>query len=322
MRAFDACAFDARELSLATGALSSRAVSAPSSARLRGLALIGLAAVSWGTTGSVTTVLVATAGTHALVIGAVRMLVAAALLVGIARWMAGSLRIAPTERWRCVTLGVCLAAFQATYFSAVTLTGIAVAALIAICGAPLLIAGLAVVLLGERVTARVGWALALGMAGTVLLIAGPGSAADVSARFGTGVLLALGASLSYALYVVVAKGALGRSAPLPLAAASFAVAAVLLAPVLLTPDLGRQVALGWPWLLYLCAVTTAGAYAAYTIGLRDVPASSAGVVALLEPLTATLLGVGFFGERLGGAGVGGAALLFGALAVLVTRPAR
>jgi drug/metabolite transporter, DME family len=304
------------------GALSSRAVSAPSSpGRLRGLALIGLAAVSWGTTGSVTAVLVATAGTSALVIGAARMLIAAPLLVVIARWTSGPLRVAPADRWRCLAMGACMAAFQATYFNAVTLAGIAIAALIAICCAPLLIAGLAAAILGERLTARVGGALALGIAGTALLVVGPRTAADASPRFLAGVLLALGASLAYALYVVLAKATLARTAPLPLAAATFGVAAVLLVPVLLTPTVGRQLALGWPWLLYLGAVTTAGAYAIYVLGLRDVPASTAGVAALLEPLTATLLGVFLFGERLGAVGVAGAALLMAALAVLVTRNA-
>jgi len=295
-------------------------VSSPSSTgRLRGLALIGLAAVSWGTTGSVTTVLVATAGTTPLVIGAVRMLIAAVLLAVLARTITGSLRVARADRWRCVVLGVCMAAFQACYFSAVTLTGIAVAALIAICCAPLLIAGLAAAVLGERLTGRVGGALALGIAGTALLTVGPRTAADVSAPFVAGVLLALGASLAYALYVVLAKAALARTGPLPLAAASFGVGALVLLPMLAGPDVGRQLGLGWAWLLYLGAVTTAGAYAIYTLGLREVPASSAGVVALLEPLTATGLGVFLFGERLGAAGAAGAVLLFAALGLLVTR---
>jgi DME family drug/metabolite transporter len=39
---------------------------------------------------------------------------------------------------------------------------------------------------------------------------------------------------------------------------------------------------------------------------------------LLEPLTATLLGVALFDERLGAAGVLGAVLLFAALGVLAT----
>jgi drug/metabolite transporter, DME family len=292
-------------------------VSVPSSRRLRGLALIGLAAVSWGTTGSVTTVLATRACAGALVIGATRMLLGALLLLIAARCVAGRLPIDPADRWRCVALGLCMAAFQATYFSAITLIGIAVAALIAICGAPLLITALTVAALGERVTRRVRTALGLGVIGTALLIVGPRAVGDVSVRFAAGVLLALGASLAYALYVVLAKATLARTAPLPLAAANFTVAALALSPVLAGADVGRQIALGWPWLLYLGAVTTAGAYAAYTVGLRDVPASAAGIASLMEPLTATLLGVLLFGEQLGATGVVGALLLLAALLVLL-----
>jgi DME family drug/metabolite transporter len=67
-------------------------------------------------------------------------------------------------------------------------------------------------------------------------------------------------------------------------------------------------------------VTTGLAYALYTVGLRHVSASVAAVVALLEPLTATLLGVLFFGERLGVIGAAGAVLLIGALVVLSVPP--
>ena len=49
------------------------------------------------------------------------------------------------------------------------------------------------------------------------------------------------------------------------------------------------------------------------------PASVAGIVSLLEPLTATLLGVALFGERLGAAGAVGAVLLFAGLGVLLGR---
>ena len=298
-------------------------MSAPSSpTRLRGLALIGLAAVSWGTTGSVTTILVASAGATPLVIAALRMLIAAPLLLVLALGSSGSLHIARADRWRCLALGVCMAAFQATYFNAVPRTGIAIAALIAICGAPLLIVVLAALLLGERLTARVGVALGLGVTGTALLIVGPRTIADLSARFVVGVLLAIAASLGYALYVVLAKATLSRTAPLPAAGATFTVAAVVLTPILATDGIGRQLALGWPWFVYLGAVTTAGAYAIYTYGLRDVSASAAGVASLAEPLTATLLGVFVFDERLGAMGVLGATLLFTALILLLAREAR
>lgn len=295
-------------------------MSAPSSPdALRGLALIALAAVSWGTTGAATTVLVARAGATPLVIGAVRMVIAAALLLVAARLLTGTLRVWPGDRRRCVAAGVCNAAFQGAYFTAVTLTGIAIAALVAICSAPVLIALLAAAVLGERPTPRLLVSLALGVAGTTLLVVGPRVAGGAPPHFGAGVALALAAGLAYALYVVVAKSAVARTAPLPAAAWMFASAAVVMAPALLHDGVTRQLELGWPWLLYLGAVTTAGAYAVYTIGLRHVPASAAGVAALLEPLTATLLGVALFGERLGALGWAGAVLLLGALA-LVARP--
>src|SRR5439155_822937 len=126
------------------------------------------------------------------------------------------------------------------------------------------------------VTRAEATALVLGVAGTGLLVAAP-AAGMTAPRPLSGVILALGAGLAYALYVVLAKGAVARMAPLPLAALTFAVAAALTAPALATPGARRQLALGWPWLLYLGSVTTAGAYALYTAGLRHVPASAAGV---------------------------------------------
>jgi DME family drug/metabolite transporter len=292
-------------------------VSAPSSPEaLRGLALIALAAVSWGTTGAVTTVLVARAGATPLVIGAVRMLVAAVLLMAAARALAAGRGAARGDRWRCVAAGVCNAGFQAAYFTAVTRSGIAVAALVAICSAPILIAALAAVLLGERPSRRLAVSVALGVGGTALLIAGPRAAGSAPPDFAAGVGLALAAGLAYALYVVVAKAAVARMAPLPVTAWTFTTAAVVMAPALLREGAAAQVVLGWPWLLYLGVVTTAGAYALYTIGLRHVPAAAAGVAALLEPLTATLLGVLVFGEALGAAGWAGGVLLLGAFGVL------
>jgi len=292
-------------------------VSAPSSPEaLRGLALIALAAISWGTTGAVTTILVARAGATPLVIGAVRMVIAAMLLVAAAGVLGRARGASAAARWRCVAAGVCNAAFQAAYFTSVTLTGIAIAALIAICSAPILIAALAAVLLGERASARLVLSLALGVGGTLLLVVAPRGTDGAAPHFAAGAAFALAAGIAYALYVVLAKAAVARMAPVPVAAWTFATAAVVMAPALLQDGTLRQIELGWPWLLYLGAVTTAGAYAVYTIGLRHVPAGAAGIASLMEPLTATLLGIAVYGERLGPAGWLGAALLLGALLFL------
>jgi len=80
----------------------------------------------------------------------------------------------------------------------------------------------------------------------------------------------------------------------------------------------RPLTEAWPLLVYLGVGPTALAYILFTAGLRRVPATTAGVVSLLEPLTATTLGVIVFGESLGPAGMAGAALLLAAL-LLLTR---
>ncbi|MBI4607869.1 MAG: DMT family transporter [Candidatus Rokubacteria bacterium] len=286
-----------------------------------GLLLISLAAISWGTTGVTMTLLARETSAGPLLVGFVRMAVAAPLLLVAARVAEGPWRLG----WRrdglaCLALGAFMAAYQVCYFSAVALTGIAVTALLAICSAPLMIALLAVLWLGERLTPQLALSLAMGVVGTGLLVTRPGEAGAIGSAFLPGAGLALGAGLAYALYAVVAKASLGRVAPLPLAALTFSVAAVALTPVLLGESrVIAQLAAGWALFLYLGVVPTALAYTLYTLGLRRTPATVAGIVTLLEPLTATALGVGLFGERLGVGGVFGAVLLLGAIALLALK---
>jgi DME family drug/metabolite transporter len=268
------------------------------------------------------TVLSRQAATSPLLVGLARLWIAALLLVLAASLRLRGPRYTKADLARCLAAGLCVAGYQAAYFTAVTLSGIAVVALVAICSAPLVIAALAPLTLGERLGARGAAALGLGVLGTALMVATPGGAVDLSARFVAGVALALCAGLAYALYALLTKAVLARAAPLPTTALTFGVGAILLTPALLVIDAPlEQLLRGWPWLVYLGGVATAGAYALYTLGLRGVPASVAGIVTLVEPLTATLLGVLVFGERLGLAGSAGAALLLAALALLAT-PAR
>src|SRR5439155_667937 len=136
--------------------------------------------------------------------------------------------------------------------------------------------------------------------GTAMLLAGPRSLDRLPEGFVPGVISALGAGLSYAVYTLTAKGLLARAAPLPLAAATFTLAAALLTPVLLLErEIMRPLAAGWPLLLYLALVPTAVAYLLFGAGLKRVPVTAAGIATLLEPLTASALGVLAFGERLG-----------------------
>ena len=294
---------------------------------LLGLLLIAVAAASWGTTGATMTLLSRDAAASPLLVGWSRLAIAAPCLVLAA---AGVARVGPRHPTRrawpslrdlplCAALGLAMAAYQVCYFRAVTLVGVAAAALLAICSAPLLIAVLAAALLGERLTPLVRLSLGMAVAGTALLVVGPRGLDHVTGHFGLGALLALGAGVSYAVYAVAAKGLLARVTPLAVAAITFALAAVFLAPALLAEQAPlRALAAGWPLFLYLGVGPTAVAYALFTAGLTRVPATAAGIVSLLEPLTATTLGLVVFGERLGTVGFTGALLLLAALALLTT----
>jgi drug/metabolite transporter, DME family len=290
-------------------------------AMLLGLLLVCLSAVSWGTTGSVMTLLAREGTPSPLLVGWARMAVAAPCLL-----LAAALAPSPSRAvggWRprdlakAALLGVAMAAYQVCYFWAVPRTGVALTALFAICSAPLLIAAGAALWLKERPTPAARIALLLAVVGTAMVLAGPRADGGAPIGFAAGALSALGAGLSYAVYAVTAKELLRRVAPLPLAALTFTLAAILLTPVLaLERDAAAQLGAGWLLLVYLGVVPTALAYVVFGAGLARVTATAAGVATLLEPLTAAALGVLVFGERLGIAGWAGAALLLAALALL------
>ena len=290
-----------------------------------GLLLVALAAASWGTTGATMTLLSRDAAASPLLVGWSRLAIAAPCLVlaAVASTHLGTRRPdrrawpSPADLPLCAALGLTMAAYQVCYFRAVTLVGVATAALLAICSAPLLIAVLATLFLGERLAPLVRLSLGMAVVGTALLVIGPRGLDQITGHFGRGALLALGAGVSYAVYAVAAKGLLARVTPIAVSAITFALAAAFLAPALLgEPAPGHALAAGWPLLVYLGLGPTAVAYALFTAGLTRVPATAAGIVSLLEPLTATTLGLLVFGERLGAIGVTGALLLLAALTLL------
>ncbi|MDQ6919964.1 MAG: DMT family transporter, partial [Candidatus Dormibacteraeota bacterium] len=160
-----------------------------------GWLLVLLAAVTWGTTGTTSRLLAGQAGAGPLVVGPMRLLVAAPLMLVAALVMDRGIA---RPRRGAFLAGGCVAAYQLCFFSAVPLAGVAATALLAICTAPLMIALVAAVTLGERLTGRVLVAVVAGVAGAALLVAGAGPTGG--GNFSLGALLALAAGASYALY--------------------------------------------------------------------------------------------------------------------------
>jgi len=282
------------------------------------MALVAAAALIWGTIGVAVSLLYGMAETNPLSVGVLRLLISAPALLLLARLLVGRdfLRIQRRHLGQMALIGAAFAGYQVCYFAAIPRLGVAAAVLINICSGPLFTAVLARLFLGERQTATTIAAMAGAIGGTALLAGGvPQTGAPSELLAGAG--LALGAGFCYSLVLLGSRAVAPHYHPLQPIALAFTLGAALLLPAALAGGLVLAYSpAGWALLLYLGLVPTALGYALYLRGLRGVPATTAAILTLLEPLGSALLALLFLGERLSLAGAGGAALLLASMALL------
>jgi len=213
-----------------------------------------------------------------------------------------------------------VAGYQLCFFAAVHDTGVAVGTVAALGSAPAFAGFGGWVVDGTRPGSAWMAATALAAVG-VALMALSGSAAEVSAA---GVVLALGAGASYAVFTLASKRLLDAGAAVDrVMAGVFTLGALLLVPVLVLGDPDwLTTADGVAMALWLGAVPTALAYILFAHGLRLLPASEVATLTLAEPVTAAALAAIVLGERSGALAVPGIALVIAGLAVLALRGQR
>ena len=133
-----------------------------------------------------------------------------------------------------------------------------------------------------------------------------------------GILAGLGAGLTYGLYTLFSKVAQRRYTSWATLAYALGLGALFMLPLQSPPDLVRAVTTPAAlfWLLMLALVPTLGGGVAFNAALRRIPASSASIVATLEPVIATLLGWAFLDERLEPLQLLGAGLILAAVVTL------
>lgn len=185
--------------------------------------------------------------------------------------------------------------FPLLFLSAQNLPGGVAATLSAV--QPILIAFLAVVLLGEKLSVwRIGWGI-LGMTGLALVVLGPDAALSP-----TGILAGLGGAASMGVGVVLTKKwgrPVGVSAIAQAGWQLTAAGLVLLLPALLVdgipPGIDRAAVAGYLWLSVIGALLT---YTLWFSGIRRLPVTATALLGLLSPLVAALLGALIAGEAL------------------------
>lgn len=264
-----------------------------------------LAATLWGTTG--TAQVLGGAGSSPWSVGAVRVLVGALGLAAV-----GGHRLSrPPWGWLGVG-GLAIAGYQVSFFSAVDRAGVTLATVVAIGSGPLLAGLLGRIFRAEPLTRRWSAATVTGVAG-VIIIAGRPDQVDPK-----GVALAVAAGLAYALATVASKHLVEVVGATAAMTWMFGAAALLLAPLIPAADLawlGRPAGLMAG--LWLGLGATTAAYLAFARGLRGARVGDAASVGLVEPATATLLGVLLLGERPAGPAWAGMLLVGLALVLLV-----
>jgi DME family drug/metabolite transporter len=288
-----------------------------------GLLLIMLAAVLWGTAGVSTRTIYSLSETTAVSVAFLRLTLSLPLLGGASAAILGRTGwfIRPRHLGLMTISGVMLALYQLLFFAALQLVGVAVATLVTLCSAPVLVAVLSSVLLGERPTRRLSMAAGLAVVGTILLVS-PAEGTTVDGSTTVGLLLALGSACGYALVTIVSRQIAGAYHPLLPVTVAATIGSLALLPVLLLdgPRLEYPAA-GWLLLLYLGVGPTAVGYVLFTRGMRTTAATVASVLTLVEPLTAAVLAWLLFDEQLGPLALVGAGLLLAAV-VLLTREHR
>ncbi|GIW06415.1 MAG: hypothetical protein KatS3mg060_1220 [Dehalococcoidia bacterium] len=209
-----------------------------------------------------------------------------------------------------IAMGGCLAVHWLCFFGAVRETSIA-SAVFATTSTPIFLAVLGPLLLGERLHATALFATALGLAG-VAVMTGLGDPGEVRPL---GVALGLTAAVLGA-FIPIAGKFLGRtSAPAVIVGVQTAVATGILLPVALASGIAvspSDLAL----LAVLGVVHTGLALSLYYRALQRIPVQTAGVLGLLEPVSAAFLAWLVLGEPASSTTVvGGMLIVLGALLV-------
>jgi len=224
-----------------------------------------------------------------------------------------------------------VALLQWTYFVAIDRLPLGVALLLEYT-APVLVALWARFVRREPVRERVWVALALSMAGLVLVSqAWQGMVLD-----GVGVLAGAGAAVSFAAYFLLGERGVSDDDPLRVILWSFLVAAIALNVVAPITGLDRDIPgtttslLGalhslsvpvWVLLLWVALLGTVVPFLLELYALQHLTATAVIVVAMLEPVGATLLGWTWFGESLTAVQtLGAAAVVAGILLAQTSRP--
>ncbi|GAA6209483.1 DMT family transporter [Cognatishimia sp. WU-CL00825] len=283
-----------------------------------GISSVIIAAMLWGTTGTVQALL--PESREPLAVGAMRLLVGAIALLAMALAHQPSRRALVRLPWVSVFFaGSSIACYNLLFFWAVSEAGVGIGTAVTIGSAPFWATA-------YEALSRTALPTRKRLGGQIISIIGVaflGLAAADDGKGSLGLVLALGAGASYASYSLITSK-IGHKAPsTAIAAGTFSCAALLTLPVLAVVPIAWVIAPGvWLAIGFLGIVATGLAYAFYTWGLTRVAASSAVTLALAEPVTAWLLATVIIKDPVTLTSATGVGLILVGLIIVARHPSR
>lgn len=218
--------------------------------------------------------------------------------------------------WCFIGTGICsIVFFNFCYFKAISMTSLSVAAVL-LYTAPAIVMALSFFLFKEQFSKRKIISFVLTFIGCVLVT---GVLTDSGNITVFGVLIGLGAGLGYALYSIFSRYAIEKGYhTLTITFYTFFIATL---GTLFLVDVPQIYAVATESMGTFCLCLALGTlctvlpYLTYTVGLQFVDNSKASIIASVEPVTATLLGILLFGEKITSLGVLGMVLVLLALLI-------
>ncbi len=229
------------------------------------------------------------------------------------------LRIDPKDSIYFVGTGILsFVFFNWCYFNAINETSLAVAAVL-LYTAPAIVMVLSIILFKEKLTTRKIISLVLTFLGCFFVTAFvQGSGQNITF---IGILAGLGSGLGYALYSIFGRYALKKYNPVTVTVYTFIFASIGLIPF---TDVKEMITLfsnnyALYYALGLSLIATVMPFLLYTKGLSHLDASKASIIATLEPIVATIIGIMYYSEPVTIFKITGIALVILAVSIIRER---
>ncbi len=188
--------------------------------------------------------------------------------------------------------------FTVCYFTAIRMMSLSTAAIL-LYTSPIWIMLMSMLFFHEKLSISRIVALILAFAGCVLVSGISGNGITF-----TGLLVGLGSGFGYGLYSILGTIALRKYKPLTVTTYTFIFAAlgsfIICRPFDMVSKISGSGKVGFliMFSVLTALVTAVIPFLTYTLGLNKVEASNAGIIATIEPLVATLVGIFVFREPL------------------------